>query len=114
MIENTRVNENEFIIQNLQLKLLKDLFRTLMGIVLTETVKISALSTINKLNSLLFIQSFQPMIVESIRDLTQEVRFSHEQRLSELGRLEVTFDHPSGYKLWIPWGNDRDFKFVAG
>ena len=33
------------------------------------------------------------MIVESIRDLGQEVRFSHEQRLSELGRLAAGVAH---------------------
>lgn len=33
------------------------------------------------------------MVVESIRDLQQEVRFSHEQRLSELGRLAAGVAH---------------------
>jgi signal transduction histidine kinase/HAMP domain-containing protein len=33
------------------------------------------------------------MIVESIRDLEQQVRFSHEQRLSELGRLAAGVAH---------------------
>jgi signal transduction histidine kinase/HAMP domain-containing protein len=33
------------------------------------------------------------MVVESIRDLSQEVRFSHEQRLSELGRLAAGVAH---------------------
>ena len=33
------------------------------------------------------------MVVESIRDLGQEVRFSHEQRLSELGRLAAGVAH---------------------
>lgn len=33
------------------------------------------------------------MVVESIRDLTQQVRFSHEQRLSELGRLAAGVAH---------------------
>lgn len=33
------------------------------------------------------------MIVESIRDLQQQVRFSHEQRLSELGRLAAGVAH---------------------
>jgi PAS domain S-box-containing protein len=35
----------------------------------------------------------QTLIVESIRDLTTEVRFSHEQRLSELGRLAAGVAH---------------------
>lgn len=34
-----------------------------------------------------------PMVVESIRDLEQQVRFSHEQRLSELGRLAAGVAH---------------------
>lgn len=33
------------------------------------------------------------MVVESIRDLEQQVRFSHEQRLSELGRLAAGVAH---------------------
>jgi signal transduction histidine kinase len=33
------------------------------------------------------------MVVESIRDLQQQVRFSHEQRLSELGRLAAGVAH---------------------
>ncbi len=33
------------------------------------------------------------LVVESIRDLTQEVRFTHEQRLSELGRLAAGVAH---------------------
>ncbi len=33
------------------------------------------------------------LVVESIRDLKQEVRFSHEQRLSELGRLAAGVAH---------------------
>ncbi len=33
------------------------------------------------------------LLVESIRDLTQEVRFTHEQRLSELGRLAAGVAH---------------------
>lgn len=33
------------------------------------------------------------MVVESIRDLEQQVRFSHEQRLSELGRLAAGVGH---------------------
>ncbi len=33
------------------------------------------------------------LVVESIRDLNQEVRFSHEQRLSELGRLAAGVAH---------------------
>ncbi|MGB5832270.1 MAG: ATP-binding protein [Thiohalocapsa sp.] len=33
------------------------------------------------------------MVVESIRDLRQEIRFSHEQRLSELGRLAAGVAH---------------------
>ena len=33
------------------------------------------------------------MVVESIRDLRQQVRFSHEQRLSELGRLAAGIAH---------------------
>lgn len=33
------------------------------------------------------------MIVESIRDLDQQVKFSHEQRLSELGRLAAGVAH---------------------
>jgi PAS domain S-box-containing protein len=35
----------------------------------------------------------QTLLVESIRDLTQEVRFTHEQRLSELGRLAAGVAH---------------------
>jgi signal transduction histidine kinase len=35
----------------------------------------------------------RPMLVESIRDLSHEVRFSHEQRLSELGRLAAGVAH---------------------
>jgi PAS domain S-box-containing protein len=33
------------------------------------------------------------LLVESIRDLTQKVRFTHEQRLSELGRLAAGVAH---------------------
>ncbi len=33
------------------------------------------------------------LMVESIRDLTHEVRFTHEQRLSELGRLAANVAH---------------------
>ena len=33
------------------------------------------------------------LVVESIRDLTREVRFTHEQRLSELGRLAAGVAH---------------------
>ena len=33
------------------------------------------------------------LMVESIRDLTQQVRFTHEQRLSELGRLAAGVAH---------------------
>jgi len=33
------------------------------------------------------------MVVESIRDLEQQIRFSHEQRLSELGRLAAGVAH---------------------
>lgn len=33
------------------------------------------------------------LMVESIRDLSQEVRFTHEQRLSELGRLAANVAH---------------------
>ncbi|MCW8932569.1 MAG: ATP-binding protein [Gammaproteobacteria bacterium] len=33
------------------------------------------------------------LLVESIRDLSQEVRFTHEQRLSELGRLAANVAH---------------------
>lgn len=33
------------------------------------------------------------LMVESIRDLSQEVRFTHEQRLSELGRLAASVAH---------------------
>ncbi len=33
------------------------------------------------------------MVVESIRDLSQQIRFSHEQRLSELGRLAAGVAH---------------------
>lgn len=33
------------------------------------------------------------LLVESIRDLSQEVRFTHEQRLSELGRLAAGVAH---------------------
>ena len=33
------------------------------------------------------------LLVESIRDLTREVRFTHEQRLSELGRLAAGVAH---------------------
>jgi signal transduction histidine kinase len=35
----------------------------------------------------------QTLVVESIRDLAPEVRFSHEQRLSELGRLAAGIAH---------------------
>ena len=35
----------------------------------------------------------QTLIVESIRDLATEIRFSHEQRLSELGRLAAGVAH---------------------
>ncbi len=35
----------------------------------------------------------QVLLVESIRDLTREVRFTHEQRLSELGRLAAGVAH---------------------
>lgn len=35
----------------------------------------------------------ETLLVESIRDLTQEVRFTHEQRLSELGRLAAGVAH---------------------
>lgn len=35
----------------------------------------------------------QTLVVESIRDLSTEVRFSHEQRLSELGRLAAGVAH---------------------
>ena len=35
----------------------------------------------------------QNLLVESIRDLSQEVRFTHEQRLSELGRLAANVAH---------------------
>jgi PAS domain S-box-containing protein len=35
----------------------------------------------------------EALLVESIRDLTQEVRFTHEQRLSELGRLAAGVAH---------------------
>ena len=35
----------------------------------------------------------QILVVESIRDLAPEVRFSHEQRLSELGRLAAGIAH---------------------
>lgn len=34
-----------------------------------------------------------PWVVEAIRDLKQDVRFSHEQRLSELGRLATGVAH---------------------
>ena len=33
------------------------------------------------------------LMVESIRDLTQQVHFTHEQRLSELGRLAAGVAH---------------------
>lgn len=33
------------------------------------------------------------LMIESIRDLTQEVRFTHEQRLSELGQLAANVAH---------------------
>lgn len=35
----------------------------------------------------------ETLLVESIRDLTHEVRFTHEQRLSELGRLAAGVAH---------------------
>lgn len=35
----------------------------------------------------------QTLMVESIRDLSQDVRFTHEQRLSELGRLAANVAH---------------------
>jgi signal transduction histidine kinase len=35
----------------------------------------------------------QELVVESIRDLEQEVKFSHEQKLSELGRLAAGVAH---------------------
>jgi signal transduction histidine kinase len=35
----------------------------------------------------------QLLVVESIRDLAQEVKFSHEQKLSELGRLAAGVAH---------------------
>ena len=35
----------------------------------------------------------QTLLVESIRDLTRQVRFTHEQRLSELGRLAAGVAH---------------------
>ena len=35
----------------------------------------------------------QPMVVESIRDLAKQVRYSQEQRLSELGRLATGVAH---------------------
>jgi len=35
----------------------------------------------------------QKLVVESIRDLSKEVRFTHEQRLSELGRLAAGVAH---------------------
>jgi signal transduction histidine kinase len=35
----------------------------------------------------------QTLVVESIRDLTKQVKFSHEQRLSELGRLAAGVAH---------------------
>jgi signal transduction histidine kinase len=39
------------------------------------------------------VGEMQDLVVESIRDLEQEVKFSHEQKLSELGRLAAGVAH---------------------